>query len=205
MEADTQQHNVELQLIPQSIVGLPDDSSYECAGFFTEHPDLILCVATGKPRNDWLPVLAHEYSHFRQWVDGSEVWQSNIYEGVDGEGLIDNWIHHRIELHPKKLEEYVITTLGVELDAEKRAVEYIKGFALPIEEQEYIQRANASLMYYGFIPQIRRWFDYNPFEIKEVYSEMPPGFLAQDDYLDLPQYYVDLYNQYCFKKAADSE
>lgn len=202
VEADTQQHNVELRFVPSLIVGLPDDPSYECAGYFTEHPQLILCVATGKPRSEWLPVLAHEYSHFRQWADGAEVWQANLYNGVDGEGLIDNWIHHRIELHPDRIQEYITSTLSVELDAEKRAVEYVKGFALPIDETTYIQRANASLMYYGCIPRNRKWFDYNPFEITDLCKAMPPGFLAHDDYLNLPQYYVDLYNRHCFKSCT---
>jgi hypothetical protein len=202
VELDAEQHEVEFRLVPTGIVGLPGDPGYECAGYFTVLPKKIMCVATGKPQAKWLPVLVHEYAHFRQYIEDADAWNNNMYGMIDGEGIIDNWIHHRTTLSPDALDVYVKTTLGVELDAEKRAVETIKKFGLPIDEQKFIQKANSSLMFYGCIPRTRSWFDYNPFDKSEVYEKMPTEFLTDSEYVNLTDEYWELYQEYCFKSCT---
>lgn len=202
VEADTRSHGIELRFVPSSIVSLPDDPAYECAGYFIAYPQKLLVVATNKSRDEWLSVLAHEYSHFRQWVDGASVWHENHVKGLDGEAWLDDWINRRVELDEHEVHSFMRSALHVELDAEVRALEYIRGFALPLCTEMYAKKANASLYYYSIIPKTRRWFDVNPFDIEPLYSKMPSDLMSRQEYVDIPEYYEQIYREHCFKDCT---
>ena len=201
VEIDTRKHGIELRFVHSSIVSLPDDPAYECVGYFIAYPQKLLVVATNKPRDEWLSVLAHEYSHFVQWKEGAEVWHANHVDGMDGEAWLDDWIHERVELEHDTIHEIMKSTLAVELDAERRAMDYLRGFALPLDPEVYAKKANASLYYYPIIPKTRRWFEINPYDVDGVVSQMPSGLLRVQDYIDIPKYYESIYMQHCFKAA----
>jgi len=196
VRADTKRCNVFLNLVDEYLVYYPyDDCEY--AGYFSIEPNLELCVAVKKPQKKWLPILVHEYCHFLQWSENSDVWNNNlVYDGYDGETMIERWVTGKIALGKSKLENCLKTTIEVELDAEKRSVEMIKKFNLPIDIKIFIQKANASLMFYPIFLEKKKWFDKPPFEMEEVFSQLPTEFL--DDYTNIDEKYIKIYNDYCF-------
>lgn len=151
----------------------------------------VLKCPVGKPRSEWLPVLVHEYSHLRQYIEKCSEWQESDKEKSD---VIFEWINGK-DFHLKKLKLSFRRTVEIELDCEKRSVEHIKAFDLPINVDDYIRKANSLLFFYNYVFTVRRWYKISPFAIPKVYNKFRKDFKA--DYNSLPNKYVKLYEQYC--------
>ena len=61
-------HRVELMLAPSKTVMLTDNFSADCSGYFNGD-DRVLVVGCGKPFEEWIEILVHEFSHLQQWLD----------------------------------------------------------------------------------------------------------------------------------------
>lgn len=134
------------------------DTNIPCSGFFSgdndgETPEL--AVAIGGDMEQWLPVLVHESCHMDQWHEKSPLWESD--NGDDPTSMIDEWISRSIEYDKKTINHMFKSTIALELDCEKRSVEKIKKYDLPINIDTFIQKANAYLMFYLFCKKHRKW------------------------------------------------
>lgn len=58
-------YGIELILSPSKTVVLTDDFSQDCSGYFCDR-DKALVVACGKPFNEWIEILIHEFCHMEQ-------------------------------------------------------------------------------------------------------------------------------------------
>ncbi len=142
-------------------------------GFFSESAREIR-VARGCPQ--WLGTLAHEYAHFRQWVEGDK---SYLRSG-DALKMIDNWFAGK-DYAERELTRSFQIVRTMERDAERRSVELIKQYALPVNLDLYIKRANCYI-YAHFIMQRHRkfWaFKQDPFYSRKVLAIMPNHFRRQ--------------------------
>ncbi len=98
-----------------------------------------IALQSGYP--DPLHSLVHEFAHFTQWSEGSEAWQVRQY-------MYDRFV--QITARKKKIPN--IERVGVrrsiralELDCERRAVQIIKTWDLPLDVAAYIQYANVHI------------------------------------------------------------
>jgi len=185
----TKIHGVNLDIAKSRFV---ECGGSRCNGFFVENPKPILAVASKQPMNKWLPILAHEYSHMTQWVEKSPVWTENFVGGFETMEIIDLWIAGKIELSKEQLDDYISKARNVELDCEKRTVNIIKLFGLPIKIEEYIQKANAYVFFYKIIKNTRSWYKIGkePYNIRSVWRWMPKDFNNNYDWLTSIQYEV---------------
>ena len=169
-------------------------------GYFSDYPDKVLACATKKPVEDWITILAHESSHMDQSVENSDVWKKLVDSRIgtkDVYDFIDEWINGK-EFTQNQLDTFFKIAINTELDCEKRTVEKLKKYELPVNIEEYIQNANAYVYFYLIIQKYRKWYiaGKEPYRIKEITSEMPTNF--NNDYNILPENLEKLYVKYCF-------
>jgi len=119
----------------------------KCSGYFCE-TEKVLAVAMD--RADWIEILAHEYCHLTQWVDGVDVWK----KGCTGLVKMDNWMNGS---RVRDIKKYLGYVRDLELDNEKRAVTLIKKWGLDVDLDMYIKKANAYVQFYNYIYHTRKW------------------------------------------------
>ena len=144
-------NNVELMLSPSRTVVLTDSYSTDCHGYFDE-TDKALVVACGKPFEDWIEILIHEYSHMEQYIhdDRWAYWTdccSKMWEWLDGE----------LQLDDENLLYVIDGMIELERDCELRALTNIIKWDLPINKSNYQRKANLYLYSYRMMPIIKKF------------------------------------------------
>lgn len=182
-------HGIKLMLVNSRFV---ECGGNRCNGFFVEKPKPILAVATKQSLNKWLPILAHEYSRMIQWIENSPLWAENYIGGYETVDIINLWIEHKIELSKEQLNDYIQRIQNIELDCEKRTVNNIRLFGLPIKIEEYIQKANSYIFFYKIIRHSRCWYKIGkePYNLRSVWRWMPKDFNNSDGRPNTVQYEV---------------
>lgn len=150
----------------------------KCSGYFDyENQRLVVALE----HKDWLETLIHEYAHFTQWLEGCPEWTENI-EGIY---KVDQWIGGK---NIKDVQTYIGMARDLELDNEKRSVQIIKDWGLDefIDVDEYIQKANAYVMFYNWLGKTRRWCSpkNSPYGNKNVVKMMSKKFDMEYENMD---------------------
>lgn len=168
-----------------------------CNGYFDSMntPLPRLAVAVGKPVSEWLPILGHEYCHLEQWAEGAPAWvdQEEIY-ALD---LLTEWFEGR-EFAYDQIASLVTVSREVERDCEARMLQKILTFSLPIDPEEYAQKANSYVFFYTAMQQLRKWYVRAPYEVPEVWKLMPKKLLSAKEYEHLPEAYLQVFQQHLF-------
>lgn len=167
IHSDCELNGFTLELINNNYVDLGDDK--ESSGYFDETEKKI-CVAMRCV--DPIGVLAHEYNHFKQYIEAPVFYQhcsksyQKVFDWLDGKRV-------------NNISEHIATATMLELDCEKRTVEMIKNFNLNIDIKLYIRQANAYIYFWQYIFYTRKWCDMNntPSSNIKIVSSMPARFL----------------------------
>ena len=181
VDRDCQKYGVKLVLSDTEFL---TDGGLEYRGCFSEDHKRSgneLCVAVKKDINAWLQILVHEYAHMTQWKEGVPCWKAD----VNGEGaleLLDTWLQGG-KVSDKDVDEAIKLSILVELDCERRAVNLIKKYDLPIDVSLYIKKANAYILFYHAVKKYRKWYDPKFSDFPGV-AELMPDNLDEMDYLD---------------------
>lgn len=162
---------------------LPNTKKVKCfgtlvSGYFDDANKILVC---SMGREDSLEILAHEYGHFTQWVENCEVWQKAI-KNKSFEKL-DEWLNGKYYNDLSFLDD----VMEVELDNEKRVINLIDEFGLPINKKGYIKKANSYVYFYQYMKEIKRWCSpkNTPYSNKNLINIMPCSF--QEDYYIIPK------------------
>lgn len=112
---------------------------------------LVVCV------NDqhWLTTLAHELGHLEQWASGSELFRSDDTSDED----FDAWLRGDRLMSARSLRGITRKIQRCELDAERRAVRYIRKFDLCADVPGYIRAANFHVWQYEAARRLGRWVE----------------------------------------------
>lgn len=172
-------HNIKIT-IPK-VRGVVHDG-VTCSGYFEEDP-LEFVVATGRSPKFWFSTFVHESCHMDQWIESIPIWNQKI-NSKDPLDLIDLWVTNEVSLDDKTLADAIDIALEIELDCEKRSVEKIKEYNLPIKIETYIKKSNAYVWSYRFLKETRNWDHTALYEIPAVWRAMPKHF--DNDYSILP-------------------
>jgi len=137
-----------------------------------------LAVAIGKPIEDWLPILVHEYNHMHQWHEKIPGWVDAKINGEEPYNIIDAWIGRQIEPTNEVLDTAIHMCMWLEADCEERSAKCIEEYKLPIDVDTYTQKANAYVKFYRIIRQERKWYrpGFEPYNIERVWKAMPTNF-----------------------------
>lgn len=180
MELDKcRQHGISIKMpFKKSVI----HSGVRCAGYFEQDP-LEFAVAVGRSHKFWLNTFVHETCHIDQWREDLPIW----YEKVNGDeplDLMDEWLQCKIELDQPTIKRMFDIVTEIELDCERRSVEKIKQYNLPIKIDTYIKKSNAYVWSYRLIQTTRTWDHTGAYEFPEVWRKMPKHF--NNDYSQLP-------------------
>lgn len=163
------------------------------SGYFSEDDKEI--VISIKEEN-WLDVLVHEYNHFVQFVNNEECY-INLNQG-ESNFLSEmwDWLDKEEEYEQARLDLIFETVVKMELDCEKKSIETIKKFDLPIDLNEYVSTAHIYLYFYLYARKFRVWFpeDFCIEEMEEFF-ELDTNTL-ETDFSKLPEEYEKIFEKY---------
>lgn len=190
------EHKVKIILDPTKVEFAPGS---ECSGLFSQDP-LELTVAINRPVEMWLPVMVHESCHMDQHLENSKIWTDCYIKDHDSSNILDMWLSGVVDLNPVQLKDVLDRLLNMELDCERRSVEKIKKFKLPIDPTEYIQKANAYVYFYRAIARTRKWTsaERSPYRNNAVWPLMPKVLYADQSFYKEDDPLVDLIEKNCF-------
>lgn len=137
----------------------------ESSGYFDSKKNGgTLGVGTKRPINEWLPVLAHESCHMDQWSEGFSLWKESESLKYN---IFGDWLQGK-RCEKKEAYKCIDVLKNIELDCEKRTVEKIKRYNLPIDIKEYIQKANSYIFFYNHMKKTKRWIEGNVLNKAEI-------------------------------------
>lgn len=201
LEAQAKHHSVRLNLSQEPSV---QSGGISCSGYFLDDsmgdpPEL--AVACGKPEEAWLPILVHESCHMDQWIEGVPEWRLLYWDKVDICDYFDRWLLGEIELVPEELDRITKILMEVELDCEKRVLEKIKKYDLPIDPEDYSRRGLAYVLFYLVVKEQRKWSKVGrePYSIPEILAKMPTNFEVSIS--QPPKELLDVIREYCFEET----
>jgi len=125
---------------------------YRASALFDES-NKVIRVARQSPL--WLINLIHEYAHFLQWIDGSEIFRKSNNSGI----IIDNWFAGK-EYSAFILKRAFLTVREMERDCEMRAAELIRKYNLSIHKRTYIKYANLYIYTHFIMEDTRKYYSY---------------------------------------------
>lgn len=160
------------------------DDEHPVGGYFDPDAKVLAC-AMG--RGDSLMLLVHEMHHMIQWQHPQlhPAWKRNeeeasseyYYEYLSG------------DLKSKKIGSYHIqNVLEMELECEIMSARFIHTNNLPINLNQYIQKANAYIYLYERMKTTRTWPSkkQSPIRNKSIWSKCPKEFLSVKEYSKIP-------------------
>lgn len=169
VESECKEHKIHFKLINQKTVEVQD--GIRCAGYF-DHLGKEIVIA--KNNELWLGNLVHEFCHMQQWIEQSDIWRK---EAEFGTYTFDKWLMGR---RVSNLRKSVNNLIRLELDCERRAVDKIIKYDLPINVVTYIQRANEVLLYYRYLYETKAdWSNGN----LAAFEKMPKRFMSESYYI----------------------
>lgn len=174
------QHKVKLVLGNHKSVSL--GGGWRGAGYF-DHYSRVLAVSRGK--EDWLGTLVHESCHLDQWIEKSELWSKWMKEGLE---MVERYFKNP---SLRGAHRGLMNEIRLELDTEKRAVEKIKEYNLPINLSSYIQKANCYILIYHRYWENKEWSnkDFPP----QLVGRMPDRFMNDQWYKMLNKRTIKLF------------
>ena len=121
-------------------------------------------------------MIAHEFSHLRQWKDvGFE--DQFLADGTYSGDVISSFLSGR-RTSRDKLEWAVSAHIAIELDCEKRAIALLTRLGCPADLKKYIKIANGVLIHYQENIRRRSYTKTGRIIADEpsIYQEMPDDF-----------------------------
>lgn len=134
-----------------------------------------LRIATGEAKKTWIEVFLHETCHLDQARENQE-WFDSIDSHIAD---LDNWLNDKETKTPVSWQN-VSKIVELEHDCEKRAIEKIKTFQLPIDTLTYCQKANAYLKSYIQTLKDKKW-DSTPYTNPKRWKAMPKTLMSMEE------------------------
>lgn len=159
-------------------------SGNHCGGYVdsSSSGQTVLAVACGKSIKTWLLIFVHETCHLDQYLEKLPIWDKTL-NGVPTTDLMDRWLNKSIELTDYELKIIFDNVIDLESDCERRSVEKIKQWELPIKIDTYIKKSNAYIWSYRLIQETRNW-DYSAaYTYSNIWKTMPKSFPVNYDEL----------------------
>lgn len=135
-----------------------EDEDVEASGYFDANSKKHggkLGIGTNKPINRWLPVLIHESCHMDQWNEGLDLWKKSESMKYS---IFGDWLKGK-RCNVKEAHKCIDILKDLEIDCEKRSVEKMKKYNLPVDLDEYIRKANCYIFFYNRLKITRTWVE----------------------------------------------
>lgn len=180
-------NNVKIKFVQSDSISIDRKAKVKSSGYFAttiindDEPEFVIAIK--RPYLDWFGTFIHEYCHFKQWKENSKLWRNyNFDDVISVDLLVDFWLKKKMEFNRRQLNSIIDPIINVEADCEKRVVKLIEKYKLPINKEDYIQKANAYIAFYEHLKATRKWYSSKraPYNIKSVYSKYPKDKVFKD-------------------------
>lgn len=128
-------HGVKVTLVPSRHIKI---YGTKISGYFDE-----TSLKVARKSSRWLGVFAHEYSHFQQWIEKDPKYTKTA--NISVEDIIKDFKKGK---YIRNFNEKMEAVRAMEHDCEKRTIQTIKDYKLPINIGTYTQQANTYICYY---------------------------------------------------------
>jgi len=173
-----------------------DDDDESCFGYFRDEP-LELVVATRCLYTEFLSTLVHEYSHFEQWTEGSKFFSGGRVNFDYSWTIVQRWMDGE-KFTNQTVKKAMDVVRACELDCERRSVENIKKYKIPVNVKNYCKRASSYIYFYNFVKKYKIWdTKHNPADFPVIIKEMPDNL--NGDYTKTPRKIMKLYVKHLTK------
>lgn len=185
---------VSLLLSPEKSVKLSENIF--AGGYFSDDADgevPTLACAMGQPDFEKAILLfIHESCHLDQWSERHK--KNSIWSKGDTINIIEDWLGG-MEISESELDRAFTQSKEIEIDCEKRSVKKIKKYKIPVNVEQYIQKANAYILFYNYLKKHRKWsIPGNPPYGDLIYPYAPNYWL--EDYSQIPKELEEAYDKY---------
>lgn len=174
-----------------------DDGS-RVSGFFDDENKIMAVGAEGHYLK-WLGTFVHETCHCDQWHEKDPVFFKMI-KGYHPHILYGMWIDGVVEFTPEQSNTVFHAIMDLELNNEKRSLAKIKEFDLPIDHKDYIQKANAYVLYHKALQIKRRWYDKQPWTVNGFAEAMPTKWMSKKELYNPSKELLNLMLKSCWKE-----
>jgi len=175
-----QENNIEFVLSNTDKVDAGDN--YLCNGYFDDDGKS-LTVAIKKDIKEWLPILMHESCHMEQYIQQTKSWTDYIDNDFDMWAWLDGKEYNESEINTG-----VDICKNMELECERKTIQKMKKYGLEnfFNFEEVIQKTNSYILFYNYIKKYRKWYKEGPYNIKEIWKNMPKTMdINYDDLNDI--------------------
>jgi hypothetical protein len=175
VKSECKKHGIKIKITKGKYILIAENGKrFRCSGYF-DSENKVLVAASGHEM--FLEILAHEYSHLTQWVEQCKAWTD--LEKDNSLGKVWDWI---AGIPVRNIGAHLTKAAMMELDNEKRTVEVIKKFNLPVNVDTYIKKANSYVLYYQHMKYTRKWCGKNsPYKNPALYESMSTKFNMKYD------------------------
>jgi len=154
---------------PTAAFVLYDGEPNKLGGFFCPERKVLACACKVARQATWLGIMANEYSHLEQWLDGT-------YPSVKGSSHPEDVFWTWLQGVPRS-QHLLLKALDymkkLEIDCERRTVKNIVKYHLPINLDKYKKQAEAYIHAYNIIQEMRSWPLRGPTEYYKIYGQLP--------------------------------
>lgn len=148
---------------------------------------------------DWntlFNIFIHEYAHFLQWKDKSDIFEYGLLS-LD---LLDRYCDN--DPLVTTFHEYDLWRIqNLEIDCEKRVLELNKRCRLNIDLDTYIRQSNAYIYSYRYVMESKNWGIFKTdFDHNDVINLMPKKLFTKEQLqIDIPEF-----REICYKSIRRS-
>lgn len=153
------------------------------SGYFDEVDKVIKISVLDE---DFLEVLVHEFCHFLQFSEAEPKYTRLFLNEDNMLNEMWDWLDGDVEFVTKRKNLIFNSVIDMERDCEKRSVEMIKKYSLPIDLKEYQENAILYLYYYTYAKKYRTWF-LDDISFDDLIDVDISSMSLEDDFKKLPE------------------
>lgn len=165
-----------------------------------------LVAAIKQPFDQWLPLVVHEFGHFRQWIEEREAYTIPYFDNgrskYTAEERFFNWLEGEYRYRDRN-KLYIDAGLqrDVELDCERVALRLIREYHLPIDPKRYSKKAAAYTHFYNVIVETKTWYTpgNEPYNNERILNAMPSNLDA--DFNAISDELFNLFVEECYDEC----
>ena len=165
-----------------------ENDSVPSAGYFSSDP-LELVISLKASIENTMSLLIHESCHMDQYLNNRVTWEKSL----TSYSIFYNWIAGDNTYDEHEIQTAADDAIDLELDCERRSVEKIKKYNLPLDIATYKRRANAYLYAISYFSTTRK---YHPkiYAKADVWTKAPINF--KKNYQKIPVKLLKSYQNY---------
>jgi hypothetical protein len=153
-------------------------SDMQCFGFFDEEQ-----IRIAKKNPKWIEVLAHEYSHFIQWLTSSKLYGKSDKAAT----IIEQWLHGK-KYDTRTVHRAFDAIRAMERECEMITVEVIREYGLDVDIERYKQEANCYIYIHHLMEMHRKKLDhFKKDPLVPYYSRKMPSSFRAPSHQKLPK------------------